>query len=239
MKKKVLLIIPAYNEGENIENTISKIAKVIKKSQYHIDYVIINDGSTDNTKEICQKNKYHVINLISNLGIGGAVQTGYKYAYYYDYDIAIQFDGDGQHDEKYIEALIKEIEKGNDMVIGSRFCQELSKFKSSEMRRLGIKILSAIIKMTTGRRVFDPTSGFRAVDRKIIEEFALDYPLEFPEPETNADLLKNGYKVSEIPVEMHPRVAGKSSINITKSAYYMFSVSLAIIFRAHARRRNK
>ena len=239
MKKRVLIIIPAYNESENIAKTIVKITKIIKKSKYAIDYVIINDGSTDNTKEICKKHKYHIINLINNLGIGGAVQTGYKYAYYHDYDIAIQFDGDGQHDEKYLEVLIKEIEKGNDVVIGSRFCMELSKFKSSEMRRFGIKILSLIIKLTTGRKIYDPTSGFRAINKRVIKEFAFDYPLEFPEPETNADLLKNGYIVSEVPVEMHPREAGRSSINLTKSVYYMFSVSLAIIFRTHTRRRNR
>lgn len=144
---KTLIIIPAYNEELNIEKTVNKIKKYNNCSKNTIDYIIINDGSTDNTKEICDKNKFNVINLIHNLGIGGAVQTGYKYALENNYDIAIQFDGDGQHDEKYIDSLIKEIENGADFVIGSRFIENLSQFKSSSTRRIGIKILSILIKI--------------------------------------------------------------------------------------------
>lgn len=226
---RVLMIIPAYNEELNIENTINKIKKYNKKNKNSIDYIIINDGSTDNTLEICKKNNYNVINLIHNLGIGGAVQTGYKYAYENDYDIAIQFDGDGQHDENYIDKLVKEIELGNDFVIGSRFISNLSKFKSSSTRRLGIKVLSILIKICTKKKIYDPTSGFRAANKDIIKIFSDNYPTEYPEPETTVDLIRRGYKIKEIPVEMHKREYGTSSIRPLKSIYYMFTVSISII----------
>lgn len=225
---KVLIIIPAYNEELNIVNTVNKISR-IKSNKYSIDYIVINDGSTDNTKDICEKQKIKTINLIQNLGIGGAVQTGYKYAYYNNYDVAIQFDGDGQHDEKYIISLIKEIEDGNDFVIGSRYISDLSSFKSSKTRILGKNILSSIIKGLFDIKIYDPTSGFRAANRTIIEEFAYNYPTEYPEPESICNLKRLNFKIKEIPVEMHERQFGKSSIKPLKSAYYMFSVSLAII----------
>ena len=225
---KTLIIIPAYNEELNIENTINKITNYNKKSKNKIDYIIINDGSIDNTLEICRKNNYNLIPLINNLGIGGAVQTGYKYAKENNYDIAIQFDGDGEHDEKYIDKLIKEIEKGNDFVIGSRFIGDESEFKSSMFRRLGIKILSLAIKICTGKKIYDPTSGFRAANKEVIKLFANHYPVEYPEPESTVDLIRRKYKVTEIPVKMHEREFGTSSIKPLKSAYYMFSVLIAI-----------
>lgn len=226
---KVLVIIPAYNEELNIKNTVDKILSISKKSEYTIDYVVINDGSKDNTLEVCRANKFNVIPLIENLGIGGSVQTGYKYAYENNYDIAIQFDGDGQHDEKYIEKLVDEIKKGNDFVIGSRFVKKLSKFTSTGTRRLGIKIISFLIKLCTGKKIYDPTSGFRAGNRKVIELFASHYPVEYPEPESTVYLLRQHFKVKEIPVEMHERKFGTSSIRPLKSIYYMFSVSISII----------
>lgn len=226
--KKILIIIPAYNEEKNIENTVEKL-KDVKLKNYKIDYIIINDGSKDNTLNVCKKNNYNVINLICNLGIGGAVQTGYKYAYYNDYDIAIQFDGDGQHDEKYIANLIYEIEQGYNMVIGSRFVKKLSKFRSTSSRQLGIKILSLFINIFGNYKIYDPTSGFRAVDKECIKLFQDNYPIEYPEPSSTVDILKNNLKIKEIPVEMHERKYGKSSINLQKSIYYMFSVCIAII----------
>lgn len=225
----VLMIIPAYNEKLNIENTVNKIVNYNKKSKYNINYIVINDGSTDNTAEICQKNKYNVINLVNNLGIGGAVQTGYKYAYMNNYDIAIQFDGDGQHDENYIDILVKEIEKGSNFVVGSRFVGNLSKFKSTGARRTGIKILSFLIRICTGKKIFDPTSGFRAADKEIIKYFSEHYPPEYPEPESIVDLIRKEYLIKEVPVEMHERQFGTSSIKPLKSIYYMFSVSISII----------
>lgn len=226
---KVLVIVPAYNEELNIVNTVNKIIKYSKKSNNEIDYIVINDGSSDNTKEICRKNKYNTINLIQNLGIGGAVQTGYKYALNNNYDVAIQFDGDGQHDENYIDDLVDEIKEGYDFVIGSRFISDLSKFKSSSTSRVGIKIISFLIKLCTGKKIYDPTSGFRAANKDVIKIFANHYPVEYPEPESTTELIKRGYKVTEIPVEMHEREFGTSSIKPLKSIYYMFSVSLSII----------
>lgn len=226
---KVLVIVPAYNEESNIVNTVNKIIKYSKKSNNEIDYIVINDGSSDNTKEICRKNKYNTINLIQNLGIGGAVQTGYKYALNNNCDVAIQFDGDGQHDENYIDDLVDEIKEGYDFVIGSRFISDLSKFKSSSTRRVGIKIISFLIKLCTGKKIYDPTSGFRAANKDVIKIFANHYPVEYPEPESTTELIKRGYKVTKIPVEMHERKFGTSSIKPLKSIYYMFGVSLSII----------
>lgn len=226
---KVLMIIPAYNEELNIKRTVDSIIKYNKKSKYDIDYVVINDGSTDETYKICLENKFNVINLIKNLGIGGAVRTGYKYAYDNNYDVAIQFDGDHQHDENYIDSLVEEIENGYDFVIGSRFISNLSKFRSSSARRLGINILSFLIKLTTGFKIYDPTSGFRAANKKVIKIFSQTYPIEYPEPESSVYLIRKKFKVKEVPVEMRERKFGTSSIKPLKSVYYMFSVAISII----------
>lgn len=227
---RVLMIIPAYNEERSIVNTVNMI-KDTKLKKHTLDYIVVNDGSKDNTKNICLENNLNFIDLPVNLGIGGAVQAGYKYALYNDYDIAIQFDGDGQHDASYIEKLVKEILGGNDIVIGSRFVSNLSEFKSTAVRRIGINFLSRLIKICTKRRIYDPTSGFRACNKKIIKEFANDYPIDYPEPDTIVTIIKKGYKVSEIPVKMNERKEGKSSLNsnIFKPIYYMIKVSIAII----------
>ncbi len=227
---RVLIIIPAYNEAKSIVNTVSML-KSAKSNNYTLDYIVVNDGSKDNTRDICLANNINFIDLPINLGIGGAVQTGYKYALYNNYDIAIQFDGDGQHDATYISKLVQEINNGNDIAIGSRFVKELSEFKSTAVRRLGINFLSSLIKICTKKKIYDPTSGFRAVNRKIIEEFAMDYPIDYPEPDTIVSIIKKGYKVSEIPVKMNERKEGKSSLNtnIFKPIYYMIKVSMAII----------
>lgn len=223
---KTLVIIPAYNEEGSIKNTIKEITKLKNKN---IDYIVINDGSSDNTLEVLQENNFNYLDLPSNLGIGGSVQTGYKYAYLNDYDIAIQFDGDGQHNASYIESLIKELNEGNDMVIGSRFVEDLSKFKSTKIRRMGIKVITFFIKLCTGNIISDPTSGFRAVNKEVIKEFVNDYPIDYPEPDTIVRLIKKGYKIKEIPVEMNERESGKSSITFYKSIYYMVKVVLSII----------
>ena len=222
---KVLLIIPAYNEEANILKTCTDIKKYSKK----FDFIVINDGSKDKTGEICRENKLPCINLVHNLGIGGAVQTGYKYAYENDYDIAVQFDGDGQHEVKYVEDIIKPILEGQaDFVIGSRFVSDLSEFKSTGMRRFGIKVISFFIKLFTGVKIYDTTSGFRAMNKKIIKEFARYYPTEYPEPVSTTELLKKGYQVEEIPVKMKDREGGVSSIRAWKNAYYMLNVILSI-----------
>ena len=173
---KVLIIIPAYNEEKNILNTVNMV-KSYKKIK--LDYVVINDGSKDNTEEILNKNNINHVTLVNNSGIGAAVQTGYIYAAKNNYDIAIQFDGDGQHDINYVDRLIDAIEKeGYNMAIGSRFVGNESEFKSSSTRRLGIKILSFILKLITGKRIKDMTSGYRAVDKNIIQLFSKNYDFE-------------------------------------------------------------
>ena len=224
---KTLLIIPAYNEEENILKT----CRTIEKSKQNIDYIVINDGSTDNTEKILQENNINHIKLVNNLGIGGAVQTGYKYAYENNYDIAIQFDGDGQHDVNYIKDIVKPIsEKKANLVIGSRFIQdELGNFKSTKMRRVGINLISKIIKMKTKKKIYDTTSGFRAADRNVISIFKDEYPTEYPEPISSVDVLLSGYTIDEVPVEMKPRMEGKSSISKFKSVYYMINVVLSIL----------
>ena len=224
---RILIIIPAYNEEENILNTINNI-KSYKK--YSLDYIVINDGSTDKTKDVLENNNINYVDLPFNLGIGAAVQTGYKYAYYNNYDIAVQFDGDGQHDINYIEKLINPIiNKEADMVIGSRFIDDTSDFKSTKARQLGISIISFLIKILSRKKIKDVTSGFRAVNKKIIQIFATNYPYDFPEPITNYALVKNGFAFKEVGVRMHERVGGKSSIRFFRSIYYMFNVCLSIL----------
>ena len=180
---KCLVMIAAYNESDNIKNVVDDIIQ--NHSDY--DYVIINDGSTDNTADILEANGYNYLSLSQNLGIGGAIQTGYKYAAKYGYDIAIQLDGDGQHDAAFLDDLIKPIiEKKADYVIGSRFIKKEG-FQSSVLRRVGISFLSGLIRVLCSIKVLDVTSGFRAVNRLIIEDFASIYPSDYPEPEAIVD----------------------------------------------------
>ena len=226
--QRVLMIIPAYNEEKSILSVVENIKKV-KTKDFMLDYIVVNDGSKDKTREVLIKNKLNFIDLPCNLGIGGAVQTGYKYAFYHDYDVAIQFDGDNQHDASFIPDLVTNIKKGKDLVIGSRFVGDLSEFKSSKLRRMGINLLSGIIKICTGVKIYDVTSGYRACNKKLISYFANNYPVDYPEPDSLVQVLKMKYKVREIPVIMHERKTGKSSINGFKSIYYMIKVILAII----------
>lgn len=226
---RIILIIPAYNEEKNIVKTCESIHKYNK----NLDYIVINDCSTDDTAKICDKNKIPHIDLINNLGIGGAVQTGYLYAHKNDYDIAIQFDGDGQHNILDIDNLINPIQNGEaDFCIGSRFITTGKGFKSTISRRFGIKIISFLIKLFTGKKISDPTSGYRAANKDIIKQLAYDYPVDYPEPESLVILIKNGYKVKEVPTQMNEREFGKSSISSLKSIYYMIKVSIAIMIRS-------
>lgn len=222
---KKLIIIPAYNEAENIERTIA----TIEQEASDFDYVIINDCSTDNTLDICKQNKFNVIRLPINLGIGGAVQTGYKYAFQNGYDLAVQVDGDGQHDPAFLKNMANYLEKEKcDMVIGSRFINKEG-FQSSGTRRIGIKYFTVLIKLVTGEKITDPTSGLRMVNRDIIEMFANNYPKDYPEPESVVAILRKKKKVKEIPVIMKAREGGVSSISPKKSIYYMIKVTLAIL----------
>ena len=214
---KILVIIPCYNEEKNIVNTVNDLKKV------NVDYIVINDGSTDNSLKVLKENNINHINLINNVGIGGVMQTGYKYALKNNYDIAIQFDGDGQHDASYIKDLIKPIkEKRANLVVGSRFVWNESEFKSTAVRRLGINILSSLYKIITKKELKDMTSGFRAADKEVIKIFAKNYPSEYPEPVTNLAISK--MNIVEVPVKMKERLHGKSSITPFKSIYYMINV---------------
>lgn len=222
---KKLIIIPAYNESENILNTV----KVIQEDAPDFDYVVINDCSKDNTLELLVENHINYVNLPVNLGIGGAVQTGYKYALENNYDVAVQVDGDGQHDPKYLKVLVDALEKNDaDMVIGSRFINNEG-FQSTFMRRVGIVYFTKLIHLLTGKTITDPTSGFRMCNRRVIELFSKDYPRDYPEPESIVALLKRNMNVMEVPVQMKERQGGVSSINASKSVYYMIKVSLAIL----------
>lgn len=231
MKEKIILIIPAYNEEECILDTYSRIMEYNKKNNASYDVIVINDCSKDNTQNICEKYNIPHINLIHNLGIGGAVQTGYKFAYLNGYDIAVQFDGDGQHDVSYVQDIVLPIiNNESDFVIGSRFIDKKSSdFKSSLARRIGIKLISFSIKIVTGKKVLDTTSGFRAVNREIIKDFSISYPVEYPEPITTTELLKKEYKLKEVAVSMNEREGGESSIKAWKTAYYMINVVLTIL----------
>jgi len=231
MNEKILIIIPAYNEEKSILKVYKGILDYNKKNSTNYDVIVINDGSIDKTKQICQENEIPVINLVQNLGIGGAVQTGYKYAYENDYDYAIQYDGDGQHEISCVKDILKPLrDKEADLCLGSRFIDKnSSEFKSSIARRIGIRIISDLIKITTGKRIYDVTSGFRAANKRIIKHFAYTYPLEYPEPVTNAELLKKNIIVKEVPVKMHEREAGQSSIHTWKNIYFMINIFLSIL----------
>lgn len=223
---KKIVIIPAYNEQGSIIETI----RDIETNAPEFDYIVVNDCSKDDTLRICQEKNIHVLNLPINLGIGGAVQTGYLYAYENGYDIAVQFDGDGQHDAKFLEMMANTLEKDNlDMVIGSRFIENEG-FQSSAVRRFGIRFFEILIKIFFGQKITDATSGMRMCNRKVMELFIKDYPKDYPEPETVARLLRHKCKVKEVPVIMRERQAGVSSISsLRKSIYYMCKVSLAIV----------
>ncbi len=225
---KKLVIIPAYNEQGGIERTVRDILEYAPD----FDYVVINDCSTDKTLEVCRKNDFHVISLPVNLGIGGGVQTGYLYAFQNDYDIAVQFDGDGQHNARYLNEMADKLAKDNlDMVIGSRYIKKEG-FQSSGLRRVGIRYFTALIKLVTGKKITDPTSGMRMAGREVIEIYAKNYPKDYPEPESVVAILKADKKVDEIPVQMNAREEGVSSISPRKSIYYMIKVSLAILIAA-------
>ncbi len=231
MGKKVLIIVPAYNEELNIEKTIKDLTS---KTDY--DYLIINDCSKDNTKEVCEKNGFNILSLPINYGLTSGIQVGMKYSYENGYDIVIQFDGDGQHEAKYLKDLVKEIENDNcNIAIGSRF---VTKKKPKSMRMLGSRLLTVAIKITTGKTIKDPTSGMRAFDKKAIEEFVKNNSLT-PEPDTLVYMLKKKMKIKEVQVEMKEREFGESYLNPIKSAQYMINMFFSILFIRAITRKNK
>lgn len=220
---KVLIIIPAYNEGENIEVVVRNLTD--NYPQY--DYVVVNDGSKDNTAQICRDNKFNMIDLSVNCGLAGAFQAGMKYAYQYGYDLAIQYDGDGQHNPAYIAQMTEAFQSQDvNIVIGSRF---KSKKKPKSLRMLGNSMIQGAVKMTTGQTLTDPTSGMRMFDRKMICLLSQHSDLG-PEPDTIAYLIKCGAKIEEIQVEMCERTAGESYLNFTRSMEYMLRMCMSILF---------
>jgi len=228
MDKKVLVIIPAYNEEENIKKTVEDI----KKNAKGVDYIVINDGSRDNTLGVLKDQDYNHIDLIQNLGLFGAVQTGLKYALDHDYDVAIQFDGDGQHQAKYIKDLVAEIDNAN-IVVGSRF---VTKKKPLTLRMLGSRLLTIAIALVGHKIIKDPTSGMRAYDKDTIRDYANDINNP-PEPDTLAYMLLKGKKIKEVQVEMSDREFGESYLNLSHTIKYMSRMLVSIFLIQPFRKR--
>ena len=222
---KKLVIIPAYNE----EDTIVQLCKEVQDKAPGYDIIVINDHSDDGTLTKCISAGIHVLDLSVNLGIGGAMQAGYRYAADNGYDIAVQVDGDGQHDPQYLSGMLEQMTDADaDMVIGSRFL-EREGYQSTVLRRWGIRYLTTLIKILTREKVTDPTSGYRMVRGEVIKDFAKDYPQDYPEPESIVWMLMQGHKVVEVPVMMRERGGGKSSIRARDSVYYIIKVTIAIL----------
>ncbi len=229
-KTKTIIIVPAFNEEEVIGGTLETLIR-LKQQVDHLEICVVNDGSTDNTKQIIEQYPVVQIHLPQNLGIGGAVQTGYKYAYRNNYDIAVQFDADGQHNAEDLFRLIRPILNDEaDMVIGSRFLTR-THYKGSKLRRIGIYYFYVILKMLTRQKFTDPTSGYRAINRNVLEIFVNRYPKDYPEPEVLIQLHKSGLRMKEIPAYMKERQGGKSSISSWRSIYYMAKVTLSIFMQ--------
>lgn len=226
---EVLIVIPAYNEQDNIKRVVDNLIE--NYPQY--DYIVVNDGSRDHTRRICRENGYKLLDLPVNLGLAGGFQAGMKYAYRAGYKYAIQFDADGQHRPEYIEPIVKKMDEGYDIVIGSRFVSEKKPFS---MRMLGSRLISTAIKITTGKRIKDPTSGMRMFNRKIMKECALNINYG-PEPDTVSFLIKNGATVAEVQAEMDERIAGQSYLTAFKSISYMTRMLTSILIIQNFRKR--
>ncbi len=227
---KVLVIIPAFNEEANIETVVEELVQDYPE----LDYVVVNDGSTDRTAEICKRRGYHMMDLPVNLGLAGCFQAGMKYAYYRGYGCAVQFDGDGQHRPQYIMPMKQKMDEGYDIVIGSRF---VDRPKDFSIRMVGSRLLSAAVRLTTGVRVADPTSGMRMFNGRMIGEFALKLNYG-PEPDTVSYLIKQGARVAEIPVVIGERLGGESYLKPAVAAKYMMRMLLSILLVQNFRSRS-
>ena len=217
----VLVIIPAYNESANIETVVGRLNSICPD----YDYVVVNDGSTDSTTEICRRCGFNLLDLPVNLGLAGGFQAGLRYAARYGYRYAIQIDGDGQHRPEYIRSMKVKMDEGYDIVIGSRFVGEKKPFT---MRMIGSRMIGFAIRLTTGKKIQDPTSGMRMFSRRMIEMFAEG--LNFgPEPDTVSYLIRKGAKVAEVPVKMDERMGGVSYLTPLKSASYMIKMLVSIL----------
>ncbi|MCP3965330.1 MAG: glycosyltransferase family 2 protein [Lentisphaerae bacterium] len=231
---EICIIVPCYNEQENIKNVIDDIIdNTPSKEKWTV--LVVNDCSIDSTGfEANSTGKADVLDLPCNLGIGGAVQAGLKYAARYNYDYAVKFDGDGQHLAKNIETFIQELKSDKaDVVVGSRFCTKHNGFKSTFMRQVGIKYFQWLIKLLTGKTFTDSTSGFRAYNKKALKFMSKHYPaFDYPEPEEIILLNKNKFRIMEIPCEMRKRQGGVSCLSSNRAVYYMIKVSFAILMAA-------
>jgi len=232
--KKILAIVPAFNECGNIGRTVEEILK----TAHGVDILVIDDGSWDSTAEEARQAGGMVVSLPFNLGIGAAVQTGFQYAQRHHYDIAVQIDGDGQHDASFLDKIVGPIRRDEaDLVVGSRFLEKTGGFQSSFGRRVGINFFVHLINALTGVKVSDPTSGFRAYNKKMIALFSEYYPHDFPEPEAIVVTQQAAGRIVEVPVVMRKRGAGSSSIRYFKTLYYMAKVTLAILLHMIRQRR--
>lgn len=221
---KALIIIPAYNEAESLKGVIERLRSTCP--QY--DYIIVNDGSTDGTMELCEENNYNIINHTANEGLSGAIHTGMKYAIENGYDAALQFDADGQHLPEYIDGMLKTMEETDcDIVIASRFYKEKMPFR---MRTLGGKMISAAIHRTTDKIITDPTSGMRLYKRNILRVFAENERFA-PEPDTLAFLIRMGADIREVQVNMNERKYGQSYLSPVNATKYMIRILSSILFR--------
>lgn len=230
MQKKVLIIIPCYNEEAALPLLFDELNLLELPENYLLSPLVVNDCSKDKTFFIAKKHSVKVLDLVNNLGIGGAVQSGIKYAKQNNFDIAIQLDGDGQHPPLEIKKLIKSFEEHEaDVVIGSRFLKNEG-FQSSFMRRMGIHYFFNLNKVLTGNKIYDSTSGFRLLGRRAIELAAENYPDDYPEPESLVIFSKAGFKIVETPVVMSHRLGGKSSIGNVSSVYYCIKVTISMLF---------
>jgi glycosyltransferase involved in cell wall biosynthesis len=230
-KIKTLVIVPAYNESESIRPVLSDLREHFPEG----DIIVINDGSSDDTSSVARADDVTVIDLPYNLGIGGAVQTGIKYAMENNYDIAIQFDGDGQHKASEINNIVKPVHEGADMVIGSRFLNATG-YSMSFSRKLGSMIFAGVMSLTCGQKFTDTTSGFRAYSKNGIKLFSDYYPEDYPEVEALIVAYKSSLNIEEVPVSMRQRKGGRSSITALRSIYYMIKVLLAIFIGLLRRR---
>ena len=228
---KVLVIIPAYNEEDNIKRVVDNLIE----NYPEYDYVVVNDGSRDRTRKICKENNYRLLDLPVNLGLAGGFQAGMKYAYRAGYDYAIQFDADGQHRPEYIKPILEKMQEGYDIVIGSRFVEKKKPFS---MRMVGSRMISLAIRITTGKKVKDPTSGMRMFNRSTMKECAININYG-PEPDTVSFLMKNGAKVAEVQAEMDERIAGESYLNAIASIIYMARMMTSIVIIQNFRKRDR
>lgn len=231
---KVLVIVPAYNEALNIRAVVESIRNAAAELTHDtVDIAVVNDGSADDTASAAREAGACVLDLPFNLGIGGAVQTGFKFAHELQYDAAVQVDGDGQHDPSYLGTILEPLRSDKaDVVIGSRFIRDNGGFRSTSMRRMGIRIFRGVNSMILRQRLTDNTSGFRSYSRTAIAVLAEHYPTDYPEPESAVMLGKAGFRIVEVPVRMRERQGGRSSITFWRSGYYMIKVLFAILMSA-------